>query len=114
MATKARWEAQIWRATMGEGETITIGNRLQRLGVRLRDAEWRRYGYLLLAGKGLGLVVLFASMYLISGLIGHGVHAEDAAPPVLKGNDIVNPINTVWTLVAAFLVFGMQPGFTML
>jgi hypothetical protein len=32
----------------------------------------------------------------------------------LKGNDIVNPINTVWTLVAAFLVFGMQVGFTML
>jgi hypothetical protein len=26
------------------------------------------------------------------------------ADPVLKGNDIVNPINTVWTLVAAFLV----------
>src|SRR5262249_20686440 len=26
----------------------------------------------------------------------------------------VNPLNTVWTLVAAFLVFGMQVGFTML
>ena len=37
-----------------------------------------------------------------------------AADPALKGNDIVNPINTVWTLVAAFLVFGMQVGFTML
>ena len=37
-----------------------------------------------------------------------------AADPVLKGNDIVNPLNTVWTLVAAFLVFGMQVGFTML
>ena len=33
---------------------------------------------------------------------------------MLKGNDIVNPLNTVWTLVAAFLVFGMQVGFTML
>jgi Amt family ammonium transporter len=37
-----------------------------------------------------------------------------AADPTLKGNDIVNPINTVWTLIAAFLVFGMQVGFTML
>src|SRR5207244_9711448 len=37
-----------------------------------------------------------------------------AADPVLTGNDIVNSINTVWTLVAAFLVFGMQVGFTML
>ena len=25
-----------------------------------------------------------------------------AADPVLKGNDIVNPLNTVWTLLAAF------------
>ena len=32
----------------------------------------------------------------------------------MKATDIVNPINTVWTLVAAFLVFGMQVGFTML
>jgi len=96
---------------MKEGERL---NKLARLGARLRDAEWRRYGYMLLGGRVLGLVVLFASMYLISSLIGHGVHAEDAAPPVLKGNDIVNPINTVWTLIAAFLVFGMQAGFTML
>ena len=29
-------------------------------------------------------------------------------------NPLINPINTVWTLVAAFLVFGMQAGFTML
>jgi Amt family ammonium transporter len=37
-----------------------------------------------------------------------------AADPTLKGNDIVNPVNTAWTLIAAFLVFGMQVGFTML
>jgi len=27
---------------------------------------------------------------------------------------MINSINTVWTLVAAFLVFGMQAGFVML
>jgi Amt family ammonium transporter len=32
----------------------------------------------------------------------------------LKPTDIVNPVNTMWTLIAAFLVFGMQVGFTML
>jgi Amt family ammonium transporter len=37
-----------------------------------------------------------------------------AADAEVKGGDIVNPINTVWTLLAAFLVFGMQVGFTML
>ncbi len=88
-------------------------NKLARLRERFQDPKWRRYGYLLLSGKALGLVFLFGGMYLISSLLGSGVHAEDAAP-VLKGNDIVNPINTVWTLVAAFLVFGMQAGFTML
>ena len=31
----------------------------------------------------------------------------------VKPGDIVNPVNTTWTLVAAFLVFGMQVGFTM-
>ena len=31
-----------------------------------------------------------------------------------QANDIVNPINTVWVLVAAFLVFFMQAGFMML
>ena len=32
----------------------------------------------------------------------------------MKAADIVNPVNTAWTLIAAFLVFGMQVGFTML
>jgi ammonium transporter, Amt family len=40
------------------------------------------------------------------------VFAAEGDP--LTGSDIVNPINTVWTLVAAFLVFAMQVGFTML
>jgi len=83
-----------------------------RLRARLRDAEWRRYGYLLLAGKALGIVGVFGLMTLASSVIGSPVHAEDA--PALAGNAIVNPINTMWTLIAAFLVFGMQAGFTML
>ncbi|MCE9546757.1 MAG: ammonium transporter [Planctomycetia bacterium] len=37
-----------------------------------------------------------------------------AAYTATKGGDVVNPLNTVWVLVAAFLVFGMQVGFTML
>ena len=89
--------------------------KLRRLGERLRDPEWRRYGYLLLAGKFLGVALLLTAVYYITSLLGSNVTAADAPPPpVLKGNDIVNPLNTVWTLVAAFLVFGMQPGFTML
>jgi Amt family ammonium transporter len=77
----------------------------------LRETEWRRYGYLLLFGKGVGLALVFGVMYLMSCLQGSPVAAADAP---LTGNDVVNPVNTAWTLVAAFLVFGMQVGFTML
>ena len=35
-------------------------------------------------------------------------------PPALKADDIVNPLNTMWVLVTAFLVFFMQAGFMML
>jgi Amt family ammonium transporter len=54
------------------------------------------------AGRGIAL---------LPDLFGAKVFAADGD---LKGNDIINPINTVWTLVAAFLVFGMQVGFTLL
>jgi Amt family ammonium transporter len=91
-----------------DGERI---NKFARLRGRLKDPEWRRYGYLLMGGKMLGVATLMAAIFALMNITGSTVHAED---PVISGNDIVNPINTVWTLVAAFLVFGMQPGFTML
>src|SRR2546429_4103703 len=88
------------------------GSRLTRLRARLRDPEWRRYGYLLVAGKLAGLALVLGAIVFVANVVGGNVYADET--PVLKGNDIVNPINTVWTLVAAFLVFGMQAGFTML
>jgi Amt family ammonium transporter len=93
-------------------KTAAAGNLWLRLKARLGNQEWRRYGALLLAGKLAGLVLVLGATYFINpDLFGLKVFAAD---PALKGNDIVNPINTVWTLLAAFLVFGMQVGFTML
>src|SRR5581483_3712782 len=91
---------------------LSISKKVSRLRARLRDPEWRRYGTVLLMGKftAIGLLLL-AAIILNPGMMGMRAFAAD---PVLKGNDIVNPINTVWTLLAAFLVFGMQVGFTML
>src|SRR5215468_8032251 len=91
---------------------LSFSDKISRLRSRLRDSEWRQYGTLLLIGKltGIGLLILMTAFHN-PGLLGMKAFAAD---PVLKGNDIVNPINTVWTLVAAFLVFGMQVGFTML
>jgi Amt family ammonium transporter len=66
---------------------------------------------LLLAGKLLGIGLVIGLLVLTPELIGWTTYAADVD---LKGNDIVNPINTLWVLLAAFLVFGMQVGFTML
>ena len=95
------------------GERLSYSQKLSRLAERLRDPEWRRYGRLLLTGKlmGVGLVLLF--MVVTTGLFFTHVFAQSGTPDV-KAADVVNPVNTVWTLVAAFLVFGMQVGFTML
>jgi Amt family ammonium transporter len=93
-------------------DKLTFSRKLGRLRSRLRDSEWRQYGMLLFLGKALGISALcLAAILWNPGLIGWNTLAAD---PLLKGNDIVNPINTVWTLIAAFLVFGMQVGFTML
>src|SRR5579862_1557057 len=90
---------------------LSLAQKFSRLLVRLRDPEWRRYGGTLLAGKVLGVGLVLAIMAVVTGVFFSHVYAAD---PELKGNDIVNPVNTAWTLIAAFLVFGMQVGFTML
>src|ERR1700756_1099703 len=100
-----------WRTQM---KTLRFSDKIRRLRTRLRNKEWRRYGALLLTGKLMGMtLILLAIMFINPSLLGLGASAQ-SADPVLKGNDIVNPVNTMWTLVAAFLVFGMQVGFTML
>jgi ammonium transporter, Amt family len=97
---------------MTHDHKLPFVSRFSRLRARLQDPEWRRFGMLLLGGKALGIALLFAAIYAISTFVGARAVAADA--PSVNGADIVNPINTAWTLVAAFLVFGMQVGFTML
>jgi len=94
---------------------LSFSEKLIRLRDRLRDSEWRRYGMLLLMGKAAAIgLILLGIFFCNPGLLGFTASAQGTPAPTLAGNDIVNPINTVWTLVAAFLVFGMQVGFTML
>ena len=92
---------------------LTMAGKMGRLAERLRQPEWRRYGYTLLAGKFVGIAFVLTAALFLATVLGVPASAQSGTP-ALKGNDIVNPINTVWTLVAAFLVFGMQVGFTML
>jgi ammonium transporter, Amt family len=125
-------------------QRMTYAEKFFRLKQRLRDPQWQRYGKLLLAGKFLGIVAVFVLMIGVPTVIREVpkmlapavAHADDAKPaaaapatemagtpatpastepyPDQKAGGIINPINTVWTLIAAFLVFGMQVGFTML
>jgi len=66
---------------------------------------------LILAGKGIALALLMLIVFNVSAFTGNHAFAAEAE---MKPSDVVNPLNTLWTLVAAFLVFGMQVGFTML
>jgi ammonium transporter, Amt family len=130
------------RQTAREKEDPSLVEKFSRLAVRLRDPQWRRYGGLLLAGKVLGVAAVMVLMFVLPALLttapqligGTPAYADTALPAAadaaasaptaavpaadpyaaIKGGDIVNPLNTVWVLVAAFLVFGMQVGFTML
>src|SRR5690348_18458112 len=92
-------------------EKLSFSEKVSRLATRLRDPEWRRYGKLLILGKATGLAIVLAVIGFMSYFVFAHVYA---AAPEVKAADVVNPLNTAWTLIAAFLVFGMQVGFTML
>ncbi len=127
-------------------DRLSLSAKVRRLGQRLRDPQWRKYGATLLAGKMLGLGIIFLVMMAVevgpSFFSPRAAHAQagttattaattspaaaaaagpattQAATPLTTSvqatDPYVNPINTAWTLIAAFLVFGMQAGFTML
>ncbi|HVR60522.1 MAG TPA: ammonium transporter [Polyangia bacterium] len=77
----------------------------------MKAPERRRVFYALLGGKALGLALLFLIIAGVPAYFGHKALADTpaAAPPAY-----VNPINTMWVCVTAFLVFFMQAGFMFL
>lgn len=78
------------------------------------SADKWKLGITIFSGKILGLMLVLFAMVSVPGLFSHA-HAAAAAPtPTAIETNIMNSINTTWTLVAAFLVFGMQAGFVML
>jgi Amt family ammonium transporter len=118
------------------GGRLSLSEKISRLRMRMHDAEWRRYAKTVFAGKMLGFGAILLVILLVNvvpALLSGTLHAQAttepatqaaatqaattapaAAYPGLDATSIVNPVNTVWTLVAAFLVFAMQVGFTML
>jgi Amt family ammonium transporter len=69
----------------------------------------KRFG-VILAGKMLGIAALFGAIFLFYFLFETAAGASPAQA-AKAGADTINAINTMWVLVAAFLVFFMQAGF---
>ncbi len=77
-----------------------------RFAANFRDPVLRIRVLALVAGKFIGLALVLAAMWLY---LPTPLHAQSGPPSVE-----INAINTMWVLIAAFLVFCMQVGFVML
>jgi Amt family ammonium transporter len=78
-----------------------------RLLSALRDPDMRANVLALAGGKAIGLILLLTAM---RAFLPQALHAQGSSAPSAE----VNALNTVWVLLAAFLVFCMQVGFVML
>ncbi len=100
-------------------KVIAINPGRGRYFARIREnwskpKDWK-FGITILAGKMIGLLAVLLAMMLLPGLLGSTTaSAADVDTYTAHETAMINTINTVWTLVAAFLVFGMQAGFVML
>src|SRR5881275_975786 len=85
----------------------------ERLRSNWQDPLIRRHVGLLFLGKAIGLAIVLTLMtkWFLPSML--GAQAATPATP-LDPMATVNAINTAWTLIAAFLVFGMQVGFVLL
>jgi Amt family ammonium transporter len=77
---------------------------------RLKERETQKLVGVIFGGKLLGIA---GTLGLVKGISWYFDTAANAqtAPIVHKANDLINPVNTIWVLVTAFLVFFMQAGF---
>src|ERR1700680_1656031 len=86
----------------------------QKLMDRWRQKEYRHYFFVVLGAKIAGVllclaIITDATSYFFTPAIADEAAAAAAPPPAY-----INPINTMWTVIAAFLVFFMQAGFMFL
>jgi len=78
---------------------------------RLKDRDTRRLIAVLVGGKMIGLVGLLGMMKGVSWFFDTAASAAPLHAAAHVADDFVSPVNTIWVLVTAFLVFFMQAGF---
>ena len=72
--------------TKTEYKELSFAEKVSRLGTRLAQPEWRRYGGTLLLGKISGVAIVLAVMGIMSAVVFAHVYADDA--PVVKAAGI--------------------------
>lgn len=80
--------------------------------IRMTKSEKWKMGITLFTGKIIGVLLVIIGMKMLPGMIASSAYAQEVYTP--HETILMNTANTIWTLVAAFLVFGMQAGFVML
>ncbi len=88
------------------------GDFFARMSENLSKPKNWKLGLTIMAGKMIGLFLVIMAMMMLPGLIGTSANAAETYTP--HETSFINSINTLWTLIAAALVFGMQAGFVML
>ncbi len=86
-----------------------LGIAWTRIRTNMRDPLIRRNVAFFMGGTLIGLALVLVAMWVFLPSV---VHAMNRGASV--DMPTINAVNTVWTLVAAFLVFCMQVGFVML
>ncbi len=85
---------------------------LEKIIGRWRQKEYRRYFFLFLGAKIAGVLLCLAVIKGFTYFLFTPALADDVAAAPTPA--YINPINTMWTVIAAFLVFFMQAGFMFL
>lgn len=78
---------------------------------RFKDKDTRRVFGAVLGAKMIGIVAIFGAMKVFGAFAGDVAGASPLQDVAKETDAFINPVNTMWVLVAAFLVFFMQAGF---
>ncbi len=86
---------------------------IREFRTKIKEKDSRKFFVVYLAGKMIGMMLALGAVFVAASFLHVNASAEDAVTQT-QVTDVINATNTMWTLVAAFLVFFMQAGFMML